>query len=315
MNDIFFIKNISIEGLFGEKDINWDLNRDVNILGGINGSGKSTVIKNTFLFINDLSLENTENINSFTVTFENNWVLEIRRIINKNLDFPAAGVSAQVNVEKVYKSSKNDLIDATYFYIKNDRGDFVDPEVYKKLIKVSFLSSAEQEIISDEIVKGIGNKKIKTSLDLSLYKEINRRNELITNKSLDGSLSLIQSTIHIFYKIMNDFFKDTDKSLTQSSSFDFQHNHKEISCYNLSTGEKQLLLIFLTVFNTNGEPYIVLMDEPDLGIHIDWKKKLIKSIMMINPNIQLILSTHSPSMLEGYFDKVIEMNEISKNIQ
>ncbi|MCD7899601.1 MAG: hypothetical protein LUH22_06930, partial [Bacteroides sp.] len=44
-NKNLYIKKIIIKKLFGFKDIEWNLFDDVNILGGKNGSGKSTVIK------------------------------------------------------------------------------------------------------------------------------------------------------------------------------------------------------------------------------------------------------------------------------
>lgn len=37
------IKKIEIKGFFGKGDFEWNLNPVVNILGGKNGSGKSTI--------------------------------------------------------------------------------------------------------------------------------------------------------------------------------------------------------------------------------------------------------------------------------
>ena len=53
------------------------------------------------------------------------------------------------------------------------------------------------------------------------------------------------------------------------------------------------------------------MDEPDLGMHIEWKEILIKTIREMNPNMQIILSTHAPSMIEGWYDNVKEVNQIT----
>jgi DNA repair exonuclease SbcCD ATPase subunit len=45
MNDkIKYIKKVKISGLWDNIDIDWDLNPDVNILAGINGSGKTTIL-------------------------------------------------------------------------------------------------------------------------------------------------------------------------------------------------------------------------------------------------------------------------------
>ena len=42
-----FIKRIVIKGLWGRKDIAWDLRKDVNILSGVNGIGKSSILNSS----------------------------------------------------------------------------------------------------------------------------------------------------------------------------------------------------------------------------------------------------------------------------
>ena len=39
-----YIRRIEITGLWGRYDIAWDLNPEVNILSGINGVGKTTIL-------------------------------------------------------------------------------------------------------------------------------------------------------------------------------------------------------------------------------------------------------------------------------
>ncbi len=44
-----YISSIEINGLFGDRDIQWNnLHQDVNILGGPNGSGKSIILKSCY---------------------------------------------------------------------------------------------------------------------------------------------------------------------------------------------------------------------------------------------------------------------------
>ena len=53
------------------------------------------------------------------------------------------------------------------------------------------------------------------------------------------------------------------------------------------------------------------MDEPDLALHIIWKQKLINELLKMNQQMQIILSTHSPSVIEGWYGKVREINQIT----
>ena len=53
------------------------------------------------------------------------------------------------------------------------------------------------------------------------------------------------------------------------------------------------------------------MDEPEVSLHIDWQQQLIELITTLNPNAQIILTTHSPALImNGWMDSVTEVNEI-----
>lgn len=66
-------------------------------------------------------------------------------------------------------------------------------------------------------------------------------------------------------------------------------NQEEIEPEQLSSGEKQLLLILLKVFLKEDKPFILLMDEPELSLHIEWQRQLIEAIQILNKNCQIIL--------------------------
>ena len=81
----------------------------------------------------------------------------------------------------------------------------------------------------------------------------------------------------------------------------------------LSSGEKQMLIILLKVLLQDNHPYILLLYEPAISKHITWQHSLIDNIQKLNENCQLIIATHSPSLLgKGWHGKVIEMSEITQ---
>ncbi|OBK97751.1 hypothetical protein A5645_05615 [Mycobacterium asiaticum] len=63
----------------------------------------------------------------------------------------------------------------------------------------------------------------------------------------------------------------------------------------LSSGERQLLRILLETMIA--ETSAVLIDEPELSMHVDWQRELVKSMQLVNPECQMILATHSPEVM------------------
>ena len=129
----------------------------------------------------------------------------------------------------------------------------------------------------------------------------------------------IQERISMLFKIINSFFASTQKQISINSKnkmvFTFLNQEEEIEPEQLSSGEKQLLLILLKVFLKEDKPFILLMDEPELSLHIEWQRRLIEAIQILNKNCQIILSTHSPSIFaDGWGDKLVFMEDIVKPI-
>ncbi|MBN1639204.1 MAG: ATP-binding protein [Ignavibacteriales bacterium] len=75
----------------------------------------------------------------------------------------------------------------------------------------------------------------------------------------------------------------------------------EISSADLSTGEKVLMSLALAIYNTGGDlgkPDVLLIDEPDAGLHPSMSKmmvKVLKENIVGQNHIPTIISTHSPT--------------------
>ncbi len=107
---------------------------------------------------------------------------------------------------------------------------------------------------------------------------------------------------------INLFLKDSAKELyfdKNTSKLKFRildkkgkiiEENREIS--NLSSGEKQILILFTYIkFNSEfGKMFII--DEPELSLHPKWQENFLDSIKAIMPkNTQLLFATHSPSIV------------------
>lgn len=127
----------------------------------------------------------------------------------------------------------------------------------------------------------------------------------------------IQRNINELFAIVNEMFADTGKTIDISkgnnSSLIFHQNDQIIRLEQLSSGEKQVLLILLKVFLLEKQPAILLMDEPEISLHIRWQREIIDKLRQLNPKCQLIISTHSPSIFgSGWGDKAVYMEDIMK---
>ena len=124
---------------------------------------------------------------------------------------------------------------------------------------------------------------------------------------------------------MDDLYLSLDLLAKEGLIQKIQIDHKtlEFSYYNkngrrvehqmLSSGEKQILVILLTVLVEDKQPYVLFMDEPEISLHVEWQQKLIDLIRQINPKVQIILTTHSPAVImNGWMDAVTEVSDITK---
>ncbi len=72
---------------------------------------------------------------------------------------------------------------------------------------------------------------------------------------------------------------------------------KAIPIELLSSGEKQVLLIMLETLAARSD--LIVIDEPELSMHVDWQNALVRSMRAVNEDGQIVLATHSPEVLAG----------------
>lgn len=107
-------------------------------------------------------------------------------------------------------------------------------------------------------------------------------------------------------------FKSTIESLfSKGKKISLQTNQLEvelltgekISAANLSSGEKHLLKILLSTMTAASNS--VLIDEPELSMHIDWQRVFVRTVHALNNSCQLILASHSPEIMADLSDEKI----------
>lgn len=70
---------------------------------------------------------------------------------------------------------------------------------------------------------------------------------------------------------------------------------------SLSSGEKQIISLMARLYLYSGKK-IVLIDEPELSLSLDWQRKVLPDVLKSGSVLQLLAITHSPFIFENELD-------------
>ena len=271
-----YIEQIEIDSLWaGKKHIVWRLDPHVNILSGINGVGKSTILN------------------------------KVVRSVNANGDI----------VSHLLKGVHITVSPANASHIRFDLIRSLDSNLSQVLSEGDgFIRQALSALA------GVGGGSL---LDIQLYNlqrkyldyQVNIGNRIISalQEGKPEQAQLLSEPKKRFQDLVDELFAETGKRIVRTENeIRFTQIGETLLPYQLSSGEKQMLAIMLTVLVQDQQRYVLFMDEPEVSLHIEWQKRLIDIILELNPNVQVILTTHSPAVImNGWLDRVTEVTDIT----
>ncbi|KJK17137.1 ATP-binding protein [Pseudomonas sp. 2(2015)] len=140
--------------------------------------------------------------------------------------------------------------------------------------------------------------------------EASKRAHKVFDMSLEAEKKIksVYSQVDLFLAILKEFIEG--KEFGFESGELVVKSPSSIPISKLSSGEKQLLIIFAEALLQRQEPYIFLADEPELSLHIAWQRKIIPAIKKLNPNAQVLVATHSPEIAGKYRGCMVDMEDI-----
>ncbi len=333
------IKSIEVTGLWGESTFKWDLNSEVSVLSGINGSGKTTVLRalGTLLVDKVYPGNYLERFERLIVTLTDGTELTLRRLPEK-LDKlrklseaepelksvletlekeQAEDVAAQIaGVVTITAKKDGKKVSADEALGKFDRDfistfDFAPPRPKDpKEIFAAMLNNSISEL--DRHLDAVIDRYRTYQIELGT-----RLSKMITGENADmGKVKEIFEGRNRFQDRFDEMLSATGKRFNRDNGeveFIFDADGKSHGYDHLSAGEKQLLLIMLTVFMQDQRPAVLVMDEPEISLHVEWQKRLIGVIREINPNCQVIIATHSPMIIiDGWMGYVSNIQDLVK---
>lgn len=316
------ILKLRIEYLFGYKNI--DMNIDgITVLVGDNGTGKSTILR---IIHSLLTLNETDSLR--LCEYAELYLDGDVKVVYENFDKD----DSRKVMEKIFVETINSTNDDIKRLDSEDILKLMTRKLdnYKKHKKENKFRvyknglRANQNKYIENIIDKINIEYIST-VDLSANSRLNYTTmEGEGANMLDSYIEMELNKLYlngdgvkrtVFRRIMNTYLKDSAKRIRRTSSEIIIECKRsgDLTYKALSSGERQLLYMMLKVVNSRGNNTIILMDEPEISLHLNWQENLIDSIKEINPKAQLIIVTHSPGIvMNGYRDSFRDMDDIEE---
>ena len=260
--------------------------------------------------------------------------------------------------EFIKKCLSESLLSKCEKYLKEDVFDYEESGFNLLLDIVKELDQNEVKEKDNKLKDGTGKvrKEYVESIIaiVKIFKEIRENGSLIDNYSSSILLKYSNNNRRLFEDLNDRLLQYTkskgpmrDLCYDLNKSFNNYYLLKETPDYHMSTGEGNLIEIFsqlytyLSMHEESSGDIILLVDELESGMHLEWSRRLIKvlidnlsEILDIEGKgrkIQLSFTTHSPYMLSdikpgnvimieknqetGYSEGKVLQNTFAKNIQ
>lgn len=272
----------------------------VTIITGMNGAGKSIVIDAIRAALSGQQLERdiVADINYFSI--------EINVILNGNTQWLSTSTLQNGHIQGVdYKNIGRPL--AFGYDVPGPVNNWVIDYWSSKSPSDSFKIANMTTIQHEKALMGVmlGNKSNLDLINFICHIDYLRTSEMPAEKELGN--------------IMYEKMKDVINQCLDNGQFKYvrrtdltpiiEQNGIELSFEKLSSGNlfliEHLLLLMCKMYSISilnqlppqqifGIPGLLLIDEIETHLHPKWQKKILGIIRSLFPNLQIILTTHSP---------------------
>lgn len=169
------------------------------------------------------------------------------------------------------------------------------------LIEISpdILSIKQEELSNNEINNTLSLYVEDSFQKLSIFNELSKKLELfinIINKRFKHKRLLIDKERGFLFR--SSVITDVDKNI--------------IPIEKLSSGEQNELVLFFELLFKSNDKSLILIDEPEISLHISWQNCFIKDLKEITKinNIDVLIATHSPDIIADNWDLRVELKGI-----
>ncbi len=132
------------------------------------------------------------------------------------------------------------------------------------------------------------------------------------SKYIEANFLLAESII-IYKDIVNEIFINKTIQVSENGRLQVRmDNGTAIHLSKLSSGERQILIMFYALLFHAPQGSIVIIDEPEISLHVGWQQKLGSYFIDICKvrGLQMIVSTHSPQIIHDKWDLARELKSL-----
>lgn len=196
---------------------------------------------------------------------------------------------AQMNLPKQFVQESANVLDKEQF-LKRWR---LYINKIKKYQEIGLIDAAE-ELIEEDNIETAYEREAKF---LSIYLQSFENTTLLIDKYYE-KFALMVNILNERNSVTGKYYKYGREGIEL-----YVHGQK-LSLHQLSSGEKNDFIMFFKLIFDVSEDYVVLIDEPEISLHIEWQITFLDSITEICKmnNIQAVIATHSPSIINGHFE-------------
>lgn len=331
----FKLKNLHISEYRGIKNLDLDLDEKLTLIIGENGTGKTTILE---------AIAKSLSILTSSITSRNFSSSPLKdRDIRQYADFFSIQTILDLgNKNKLRcclsKARSGSIIDA-----KNDLYDFkllgrciqhLDKQELTDLpVLVYYAISRSEKMKPSEFISinrkktenRIGDLYDKTNLNGKLNLEefeqwfirLSKKTDPVSQDQLKKFKALIVNTVPCVDDICINL-----KDGIETIEIKIGNNFKNFSY--LSDGQRLFVALIVDLArkltlssNQSDNPFdgqgIVLIDEIELHLHPQWQRDILPSLLHNFPNIQFIVTTHSPQVISSVDSKSIRTLTLDEN--
>ncbi|MCW2279011.1 AAA family ATPase [Heliophilum fasciatum] len=125
----------------------------------------------------------------------------------------------------------------------------------------------------------------------------------------------LERRLNMFLALVNSKFQHKELVIDREKGFVIQKSNSGqfLPVDSLSSGEQHLLVLYYQLLFREEPNELVLIDEPELSLHIAWQGEFLDDLYQIHRlnGISVVLATHSPDIIDGEWELTVELEQKS----